>query len=92
LPPYCAVIEWLPTVRLLVAHEADPDASGTEVQSAVAPSKKVTEPAGVPLLPVAFAVKVTLAATVEGFGEELNDTVAGAVSTCCATAFEVPAL
>ena len=62
-PPYCAVMLWLPVASELVAYVATPEPLRVPEPSLVAPSRKVTVPVGVPLLPEApatVAVKVTL--------------------------------
>ena len=60
-PPYTAVMEWVPAVRLEVANVATPAVS-VPVPSEVTPSLKVTVPVGVPVpggTTVTVAVKVT---------------------------------
>jgi hypothetical protein len=59
-PPYAAVMEWVPTVRIEIVKEAIPLAFRVPLPSVVAPSRKVTVPVGVALLPeVTEAVNVT---------------------------------
>jgi hypothetical protein len=59
--------------------------SGAE-PSKVAPSKKATDPLGVPPpggVTLTVAVNVTAAPTIEGFGDEATDAVVGDWFTVC---------
>jgi hypothetical protein len=59
-PSYAAVMECAPTVSIDVVKVAMPPPFRVPVPSAVVPSRKVTEPVGLPLLPdVTVAVNVT---------------------------------
>ena len=66
-PPYCAVIEWLPTASEEVVKVAVPAAS-VPVPICVPPSKKITVPVGEN--PVTLAVNVTDCPKLEGFFDE----------------------
>jgi hypothetical protein len=58
-PPYAAVMECVPTVSIEIVKVAIPLLFRVPVPSVVVPSRKVTEPVGVPLLPgVTVAVNV----------------------------------
>ncbi len=73
LPVNDAVIVWLPTERVEVENEAWPLALTVTFEArTVAPSEKVTVPAGVPPLEVTVAVKVTDWPEFEGFGVEVT--------------------
>ena len=108
MPEYAAVIEWVPTARLLVVQVAVDDGmgcgwgsventgatTGTSVQIALAPSVKVTVPAGVPET-ARVAVKGTLWPAVDGLSDEVTVTMgvtSGAVFTVCINAVEVAGL
>lgn len=58
LPLYCAVIEWELTASADVVNVATPLPFSVLVPSELAPSLKVTVPAGVPCVEVTVAVKV----------------------------------
>jgi hypothetical protein len=59
-PPYAAVTECMPTVRIEIVKMAAPLEFSFPVPSVVVPSRKLTVPVGVPLLPeVTVAVNVT---------------------------------
>ena len=61
---------WLPTASAVVLNDAWPAPStGTLDAQTVAPSVKLTVPAGTPLLEVVVEVKVTGWPKIEGFGE-----------------------
>jgi hypothetical protein len=95
-PEYAAVIECVPTESEDVLHVAAPEESPTaeHPEMALAPSRKPTEPVGVPELPVTVAVKVTDCPSVEGFEEEPSETVAVAGAgafTVCVSVVEVAA-
>ena len=83
-PPYCAVIEWVPTESVLTVRVATPLLM-VPVPIDVAPSSKVT----VPVAPaVTVAVSVTLAPKVEGLGKDASVTVELALFTTWDTAVE----
>jgi hypothetical protein len=87
-PPYCAVIECVPTPSELVARVATPLLI-VPVPRDVVPSWKVT----VPVAPDGrVAVKVTLAPNVDGFGEERRVTVGVAKLTTWDSAVETEVL
>jgi hypothetical protein len=79
-PPYCAVSECVPAVNAEVAKVATPLLFKDPVPSAVAPSKKVIVPVGVPVADaVTVAVSVTVAPGTEGFTSAVS---AVAVEAC----------
>jgi hypothetical protein len=69
--------------------DATPPALRAPVPIAVAPSRKVTVPVGVPPGPVTVAVKVTDWPKVDGFGEAVRAAVLVALLTTCETAEDV---
>jgi hypothetical protein len=85
VPVKLATIEWPPVASDEVLNVATPEAlTATFVARAVAPSVKVTLPAGVPLALVTVAVKVTLCPCDAGFAEELSAVaVAAGATTLC---------
>ena len=78
MPVKLAPMVWLPVASDEVVNVATPEAR------VVAPSVKVTLPAGVPLALVTVAVKVTLCPCDAGFAEELRavEVAAGATTLC----------
>ena len=64
-------MECLPTDKLLVDKVAEPLLKFS-VPRVVVPSRKVTEPVGVPPVPLTVAVNVTLVPLVDGLDEELS--------------------
>jgi hypothetical protein len=80
-PLYTAVMESVPTGRLLVAKVATPPLSVTGPRVAL-PFLNVTLPAGVPLYSgTTVAVNVTDCPEVEGFVDEVRLTEVGAAFT-----------
>jgi hypothetical protein len=82
-----AVIEWPPTLRAEVLKVAVPLLNAA-VPRRVAPSKKLTFPVGVPepgADAATAAVIVTVAPTLEGFGEVPAVVVVAALFTVCVT-------
>jgi hypothetical protein len=60
LPLYLALIEWVPPVSVDIVKLATPLLFNVPVPSAVVPSRKLTVPVGIPLLPdLTVAVHVT---------------------------------
>jgi hypothetical protein len=60
LPLYFALIEWVPPVSVDIVKVATPPLFNVLVPSAVVPSRKLTVPVGMPLLPdLTVAVHVT---------------------------------
>jgi hypothetical protein len=91
-PPYTAVIECEPTLRVLVANVATPEPSSVPVPTVVAPSLKVTVPVGIPepgALAVTVAVKVTDCPNEEGFALEVRAVVVGSLFTVWVRMVEV---
>src|SRR5687768_11015135 len=72
---------WLPAANVLVVQVAPPFVSATAEHPPmdVLPSRKFIVPVGVPLVPLAVAVKVTLCPAVAGFAELNKDTDAVAL-------------
>jgi hypothetical protein len=71
-PVKAAVRVWLPMASAAVLNDAWPEPlTGTFDAQTVAPSVKVTVPAGTPLPEVVVEVKVADWPKTEGFGEEL---------------------
>ena len=64
---------WVPAERVALEQVAAALASGTAVQSAVPPSRKVTVPVGVPDDPETLAVNVTWLPAVLGLLEEASE-------------------
>ena len=64
---------WLPVPRLLFENEACPEPFSGAVARGAEPSRKVTEPAGVPKLEVTVEVKVTDWPEVVGLRELESD-------------------
>ena len=84
-PPYLAVMEWLPVARLDVVYVAIPGVKGTEL-SRVCPSRKFTDPVGVPDEEDTVAVKVTALVVSTGFSDDWRETVGVAWATFKASA------
>jgi hypothetical protein len=82
-PPYVAVIECVPTERTVVERVATPPALRAPVPIVFAPSRKVTDPVGVPPGPDTVAVKVTDWGKVEGFGVADRVIALAALLTTC---------
>ena len=79
-PPYCAVSECVPAVSAEAANVAMPLLLRDPEPSAVAPSKNVTIPVGVPgAIAVTVAVSVTVPPATEGFTSAVS---AVAVEPC----------
>ena len=72
-PESSAVMAWVPAERVALEQVAAALASGTAVQSAVPPSRKVTVPVGVPEDPETLAVNVTWLPAVLGLLEEASE-------------------
>ncbi len=73
LPPYAAVIEWVPTASALVLNVALPELLTVPLPKVVEPSLKVTLPVAVgPESAWTWAVKVTEFPWVDGFSEEVR--------------------
>ena len=66
------MIECVPERSEALEHVACPDAIGTLLQIVVAPSLKVTVPAGVLTVPDTVAVNVTACPPFAGLSEEVN--------------------
>jgi hypothetical protein len=95
LPVKLAIRVWLPTAKAAVLNDAWPvPSTGTLDAHIVAPSVKVTVPAGTPPLEVIVAVKVTDCPNTEGFGEDASFVVvlSVAVFTTWGEAASVPLL
>lgn len=70
-PAYCAVIVWLPSVRVVVANVAMLEAFSALVPNVAAPSRNVIIPVGVPaVLDVTVAVNVTDCPNVAEFSDD----------------------
>lgn len=92
LPPYTAVIEWLPTVRVEVVNFALP-ALSVRAPSTVAPFLKVTLPVGIPVVDeCTVVVNVTAAPKTDGFFEDTSVVVVAAFVTACVIAGDVLAV
>src|SRR5512138_3354252 len=76
-PEYCTAIEWLPNASRLVPHAAEPPASESGEQPAIATplSVNVTLPVGAPPVLAMDAVNVTGWLALEGFAELVTETV-----------------
>ena len=85
-PLYTAVMEWAPTARLETINVAEPLGIGA-VPSRVVPSRNCTVP--VAEAGDSAAVNVTGCPKLDGFAEEVNTTLEGALLTACARAAEV---
>jgi hypothetical protein len=83
---------WVPAVRALVAHCAEPPASGTVAQVLIelVPSLKLTVPEGA--APVTVAVKVTLEPKIDGVPEVTTPVVLIALLIVCESALLFEAL
>jgi hypothetical protein len=92
-PLYCAVIECVACVSVLVVYAAMPPEIVAGVPSCVAPSKNVAVPVIVPAVAdVTAAVNVTLAPTVDGFSDDVTAVDVAALLlafTTCDTAGDV---
>lgn len=91
LPPYAALIEWLPRLSVEVLNVAIPPLSVFEPK-VVAPSLKVTVPVGVPdpgATALTVAVKVTDWPKTEGFADDATAVVVLSVFTICVRMEEV---
>lgn len=78
-----------PTASEEVVNTAEPVESRVAVPRLNAPSRKVTEPVGVPLLELTIAVKATDCPNTVGFLEEATAVVAPAVFTVSVAAPDV---
>ena len=88
-PPYTAVMEWVPAVRVAVVKVATPAVS-VPVPSAVTPSLNVTVPLGVPVaVLVTVAVNITDCPTLEGLSDEVKAVDDAFLFTTWLTAVEV---
>jgi hypothetical protein len=78
-PPYTALIEFVPTVRIEIANPAARFLS-IAVSNKVAPfmNEMLSPFGGAPMLEVTIAVKVTVSPYVDGFGEDLSVVVVAA--------------
>ena len=79
-PPYSAVMECAPTVRVEMLKVAAPPLR-LAVPSVVPPSENVTEPVGVLAEDETVAVRVTAFCTRTGFGEAVSPTAGAALLT-----------
>lgn len=87
---YAAVMLWVPADKVVALNEALPPERTAEPRRA-APSKKFTDPAGVPATETTLAVKMTDWPDWEGFGVEARSVLVGTGFTSCATTAEVEA-
>ena len=84
LPPYTAVMEWLPLFKFEIEKVACPDAFKVPEPSVLLPSLKVTVPAGtaVPGAPATtVAVNVTDWPLFDGLSEEITVVVVASLFT-----------
>jgi hypothetical protein len=87
-PPYCAVIEWVPTDSVVVEKLAVPPDT-VPVPSTVVPSRNCT----VPVAPAGtVAVKVTELPDGTGLRDDATVTVVAVLFTTCASAADVTPL
>jgi len=86
-----AVIECVPTERLLIGNVATPLPFMADVPMVVAPSLNVTDPVGVPapVTTVTVAVKVVDCPYVEGFTEEVRAVAVVAWLMTCESGVEL---
>lgn len=85
---YAAVMLWVAADKAAVLNEELPPERTAEPRRA-APSKKFTDPAGVPATETTLAVKVTDWPVWEGFGVEARRVLVGAGFTLCASTADV---
>src|SRR5262249_26224239 len=93
-PAYVAMTSWLPEVSWVVEISATPDPLTATLPIEVPSTVKSTFPVGVPApgaVAVTVAVKVTLAATALGLGDETSAVEELAWLTTWLSAAEVPA-
>jgi hypothetical protein len=90
LPPYTAVNEWLPPVKVDMEVTAAPP-ERVAVPIVVAPSLKVTVPVGVPVPEVGLttARRVVDCPKIDGFKLDVNTVVVGPALTVCVSVDEV---
>src|SRR5262249_12050905 len=89
LPPYTAVVGWVPWLSVEVVNAACPAASRVAVPRVLFLSLKVTVPVGMAVpgaLAVTVAVKVTACPWCEGLSEEVTVVVVPSLFTVCVTA------
>ena len=92
LPPYTAVMEWLPLFKFEIEKVAWPDAFKVLDPSVLLPSLKVTVPVGTAVpgaLPTTIAVKVTDWPLFDGLSEEVTVVVVASLFTVWIKAEEV---
>ena len=87
-PPYCAVMLWAPVAKAPAEYVVTPEVFNVPMPSVVVPSRKVTVPVGVPVLPLApvmVAVKVTLPPAVIVEAEAVSAVVVAAGAAAVVT-------
>jgi hypothetical protein len=98
-PPYAAVIEFEPAGNPDVLYVATPEPFNVPLPNVMVPSKKLTKPVGMVVLPegpVTVAVKVTDCPAAEGFEDETSavvdeGAVPGMLAPCIYTGCGLPA-
>ena len=89
-PPYAALIECAPLVKVEMVNVADALEFREPVPKVVLPSLNVTVPVGVPdVAGLTLAVNVTLWPNVEGLIEEVSVVVEPALFTVCVSTGDV---